>query len=1612
MLTMIALDAAISFLINQLSSLTYDGAKSFLNSDDRHQELSEDLKVALSGKSNIAECIQIIATQAIKNFQTLNGDELALLNLLQDIEFCNNIVDWLVKAENTTEKNEAHQVMLASLNAVLSDADKSEQFLNILEYLFSNDTRLSEWRSSSQHGIIINEQKKISADVKSLIPSVQKDKGKLLQYSKKCIDRIIDKVAHKLIIPCLEEVEAIEASVRSSDLMQVILGTSGSGKSVLAKRISEKFSHVIWVSADLLNSGLEVFCQRLQLEVPFHDCLASMRDTDLLLCVDSLESLTDFRGLQDLLQECKNTFGLNFSTICTCQSEHWIRVEDKLMTDVQHIIEWQTIQKGEWGDSELSIVIKEFPSLRRVFTNDRIKSVLGLKPQIIHLLCLKSNRVSASSDFRWLSEIDPILWIWDRFVGNDTDPVNMPKAVFLQTLARDLADTEKKSLPRSHYSSSDLAHIGQLNDVISIVDGKISFVHDLFGDWARFKFLIENRDDLSVISMRSSQPFWQNAIRLFGCYLIEKGETVSDWINLFTNTPEVRSELFESIFLSTRSYDNLEAVKTLLFEDDGKYLKSFLQRFLYSATEPNTGFIKYLKEQGMDFKGSSNVYRLPKLTDWFGVLKFILSNLEHVAKLALNEYVKIVQLWRKSVPADYHFRAELADHIVKVAYELLDSDPIRGHVDSKTIQLVFEEALNTVDTIPDKALSFAKHASKLVAPTDATSADRWPNGPYSQVRRDFEEVVLNTNAIEKLISLYPIDAKAIVLAVVIRHIPKEEDYRFQSHGRRNEGCLEVKDPFYLHPNIWYRGPFYKFLNLNFDTGLDLIIDLVNFASKRWAELSLYGESEPVNIFIDGKVRKLNGGYRCFYWFRGIIYNPPLISSALMALEKWFYDKLEKKDEVSEEVTKAITIIKDKMESVAFAGLLFEVGRFKLSLFFDELKELFSIPELESWEYQYGGGLSGMQGMGVSPIGGSTEVDFNEIQKWNIGEHRKITLFGEPLALIYVRSKVFQEYVDDCRPMWNLYIAEHTCSDDAKLLKRLSHLLDMANWKDEPQPDGTMQVRYNPPEQTEEEKEAAENALLNIQYVGFPTTCRSICNDECRLADNAQIENIWNIMLGFIDFESSNKALISRDTIVQGGLAVFFRFHYEWLLEHPDKLDWAMTELSQFAEKVFHNWGAFPEFDNSDFDENTFWVQSVFVLFKKEPTNIEFRKWAGYAICNWKYVTVDKFISLCYRHRVDLGENFYQLVHFTLYWSMIRCKIKRGNSYYQDGLSLEEAATIISHEMELFVSGDYPTDLKVDLKTLEQLKESQQVNNEDFIDHRTIGFDFCNAVFGKLFNLEDAINSSENTKFSEFWEFLFLELIELVDLEVARFKEDLATDSSQVSYFSSKEDSIQIYEDDRWLLKRIAQNAKYSKNFALCEIVVDYGAVCIDWIEELFRYIIESALDNETEVKILTHFLNYFEQVKSSFSSEHKYWDVRKVLLGFTDFFPELHWPKITEGVVRQLIDEYRDFIDFSFKNGFQIDNIIHWLCKCDGSVILREECLDKMAHYYRNDNDRFFYYINRDALSYLLEHIWNIAEADLRKSSKYKGNFNILLQALCDRNNVKALELRNRIVAK
>ena len=267
-------------------------------------------------------------------------------------------------------------------------------------------------------------------------------------------------------------------------------------------------------------------------------------------------------------------------------------------------------------------------------------------------------------------------------------------------------------------------------------------------------------------------------------------------------------------------------------------------------------------------------FRIPHPLYWYPALCVFSRHSKDVAEHALLLAAEVCALWLRTMPDGMPGRKEaglLALELAKETQDLIAEDVHFGEKD----RVVYEALLSAGKEFPEEVTQIAlelcgrrdepQHATQRAIEAEQREAKlrqewlkehpekkrtqqnlpptmfSWPegpmrapdaDGPLRSVSQGFRSAVLETPALNALISARPEVAREVLLAVCIDEPKPSDPYSDRPRLTERYGLADWQRGY---PAFYWKGPFLKFLQDAPEHGLDAIVRLVNYATIRWLE---------------------------------------------------------------------------------------------------------------------------------------------------------------------------------------------------------------------------------------------------------------------------------------------------------------------------------------------------------------------------------------------------------------------------------------------------------------------------------------------------------------------------------------------------------------------------------------------------------------------------------------------------------------------------------------------------------------------------------------------------------------------------------------------------------
>jgi hypothetical protein len=534
---------------------------------------------------------------------------------------------------------------------------------------------------------------------------------------------------------------------------------------------------------------------------------------------------------------------------------------------------------------------------------------------------------------------------------------------------------------------------------LRVESNRIHFEHDLAADWARFQQLKEIAGETAQWAGFTDHPLWNAALRMLGQYLLRQPSgTRSAWDEAFDAIEKAGDTmllagdiLLDALFLDPAADAFLEQRADMLFANGGARLVRLLRRFEHvaSVTGINPEALGALSNLSLYLEAQ---FRTPIVSRWPAIARFLTKHRNAVAALTSPIVSGICERWLTSMPETLRdgspmpFRKEFSELALATARELqtrLAKNRIYiGDTLNRIHHAAFAGAIDLPGEVAAWALEMAERqplrmdiAAKMRADqeqkaeehrqrlkTDAEYRKRhdrwknmptfipsghklppWPLGPQGSIENHFRDAVLCGATFQSLMRSNPAAAAEVLLAVIIEDSPEEQ---YSSRPLRDDLGLQYDHGGY--PTAFWKSPFYAFLRINTDVGLEALLKLVSFCTDRWEHEARRKGSTPqphVLRLSDGTDWEFRGNYWVFQWSQENSTHSGQLNSALAALERWLYDLID----AGADVTARIEHLLRTSDSVAILGVLMNVGKYRPELFLGPLKPLLALHRSYLWD---------------------------------------------------------------------------------------------------------------------------------------------------------------------------------------------------------------------------------------------------------------------------------------------------------------------------------------------------------------------------------------------------------------------------------------------------------------------------------------------------------------------------------------------------------------------------------------------------------------------------------------------------------------------------------------
>jgi len=710
-------------------------------------------------------------------------------------------------------------------------------------------------------------------------PSNSNVREVLAEASRHALDDISDRVGN-VFLTRQERISLVREALNGQERYIEIRGDAGVGKSALlkhfAKLASEETTIIVLNPERTARDGGIAFRNSLGYSGTVKELMSDLAaDGGAILFVDNLDGFNKERQL----------------TVCDLVSEAAKIPSFRIMTTARSHF---GIDEPSWLPKE---AIETLGQAAPIFINelsvDEVKELSHLDPTLAELLADRHKaRDVARNLFRLgrlveMSSDEPIprtetdmseQW-WQTADGKRApaeqrrERARLLKALAKQALQGDSTFDVSEAQPGVIEALKNSGTLSELQPDI------VSFRHDVLREWAIANLLFQNVQLIDQLPLKKpASTVMARAVELVARQTLERNP--SEWTGVLDKLSEEevhkswRRPILLALVRSEIGAEVLSSVRDELLNNRAELLRELIRTVMAVEVSPASQMFT-----SADFEFPDSLY-IPNSPSFYRLVDWIIHiNDEHLYPVIPD----IVQLYEKAILRTLGLDARAKVLIIKL-YQWLKEIEVTGRAFYSASKQLFngEIASENLRTLVSELRTYFLLFCHL-APDQAKD---YLNLLRTRSYGDpvIREVIMTSGALTKAA---PIEFSELVADALI--IDPGADDSYPSYERRAFSHLDSQ----FLPVAPSKGPFLQLLQSAPEQGLLLIRKLVDHAITQYSQGQSYGSNVIAIEFPNGKKE--------FPWEETYLWSRQgsdhyAITTALMALETWAHDRIEKGDE--------------------------------------------------------------------------------------------------------------------------------------------------------------------------------------------------------------------------------------------------------------------------------------------------------------------------------------------------------------------------------------------------------------------------------------------------------------------------------------------------------------------------------------------------------------------------------------------------------------------------------------------------------------------------------------------------------------------------------------------
>jgi hypothetical protein len=341
--------------------------------------------------------------------------------------------------------------------------------------------------------------------------------------------------------------------------------------------------------------------------------------------------------------------------------------------------------------------------------------------------------------------------------------------------------------------------------------------------------------------------------------------------------------------------------------------------------------------------------------------------------------------------------------------------------------------------------------------------------------------------------------------------------------------------------------------------------------------------------------------------------------------------------------------------LAFAGLLFDIGKRLPPLFAGALKPLLRNWGLLDWDRQVttlrhqdsgATGYWGMQPRLMIEIG----------RRWYAMPHRRNLLIYLTGGIVdtLIGDEEQSPFFEELRADW---AGQLDAAGEPETLRLLIERFNPANYTFEMRDGKRVPVAFQWPEAIERRNAA------DLRRIGAKSTVMMLpqrCRDRLNAAQPFSEEELTWLWTYLQDTEAGTTPvavdgdpIIHAEDVLCGGIAVLIVLHHDWLTADPERIAWCRRKFETMLDRPPSPFRFDCETASGECKWDTFVAEAGVALLARNRDDALARRLAAIGVVGFHYSTTARTMLSACRHREQLGDDFERMLGLAIRWAGLR-----------------------------------------------------------------------------------------------------------------------------------------------------------------------------------------------------------------------------------------------------------------------------------------------------------------------------------------------------------------------